>query len=128
MPPLNLSQLSMHIGLAPIWSSQREWADGADRGCRAEIATPTRRRVVDLFYGDDDFRLKLALTPGSVNGHHAMLGGLLLHDFEASAKANDMQESLEEFEAFASGGEFSDKKPWRVGRKIWHRPDGSWES
>ena len=27
----------------------------------------------------------------------------------------------------ASGGEFSDKRPWRVGRRIWRRPEGIWE-
>jgi hypothetical protein len=43
------------------------------------------------------------------------------------SQANDMQESLEDSEVFASGGEFSDTKPWRVGRKIWRRPAGMWE-
>ena len=292
---LTLGNASGSIGVAPIWSNQREWADGANRGRvvqaigqvglyqktgkrqihltgplrvlpteqvdlhaflprisggttrlwdwidrrRSEIATPTLRRVVDLFYADDDFRLQLEQTPGSVNGHHAKLGGLLLHLYEvtsiakstaktmnanvdlvvagallhdigkvkayeiegggftntpqglllghvvlgclmlerrlaavgrtvcsegqlldlqhmilshhgslefgspvqpmtaeaeivhradeASAKANDMIESLEDSEAFPSGGEFSDKRPWRVGRKIWRRPDGIWE-
>jgi 3'-5' exoribonuclease len=291
---LKLGNASGQIDVAPIWSSQREWADGADRGRvvqaigqvgvyaktgkrqiqlsgplrvlpaeqvdlhaflpriagdatklwdwvdkrRAEIATPALRRVVDLFFADDNFRLKFELTPGSVNGHHAKLGGLLLHVFEvtsiarqtartmganadlvvagallhdvgkveaygidggqfintpcglllghvvlgclmlerrlahlgepvctegqlldlqhmilshhgslefgspvqpmtteaeivhwadeASAKANDMMESLEDSEAFASGREFSDKRPWRVGRRIWRRPDGTW--
>jgi 3'-5' exoribonuclease len=46
---------------------------------------------------------------------------------EASAKANDMIESLEDSEAFASGDQFSDRRPWRVGRRIWRRPDGIWE-
>jgi 23S rRNA maturation-related 3'-5' exoribonuclease YhaM len=45
---------------------------------------------------------------------------------EASAKANDMSESLEDPDIFSGGGEISDKKPWRVGRKIWRRPHG-WE-
>jgi len=45
---------------------------------------------------------------------------------EASAKANDMAESLEDPDAFASNGEISDNKPWRVGRKIWRRPH-EWE-
>ncbi len=206
---------------------------------RAEITTPALRRVIDLFFADDDFRLKLEQTPGSVRGHHAKLGGLLLHIFEvtsiarqtaktmganvdlvvagallhdvgkveaygidggsfdyttcglllghvvlgsfmlerrlaaagvtnvctagqllevqhmilshhgklefgspvepitteaeivhwadeASAKANDMLESLDEPEHFASGKEVSDKRPWRVGRRIWRRPDGTW--
>jgi 3'-5' exoribonuclease len=291
---LRLGNASGQIDVAPIWSSQRAWADGADRGRvvqaigevgvyaktgkrqiqltgplrvlpteqvdlhaflpriagdptrlwdwidrrRAEIATPPLRQVVDLFFSDDNFRLAFEKTPGSVNGHHAKLGGLLLHVFEvtsiarqtaktmganvdlvvagallhdvgkveaytidagqfantpcglllghvvlgclmlerrlaalghavctegqlldlqhmilshhgslefgspvrpmtteaeivhwadeASAKANDMMESLEDQEAFASGKEFSDKRPWRVGRRIWRRPDGTW--
>jgi 3'-5' exoribonuclease len=207
---------------------------------RAEITTPALRRIVDLFYGDDDFRLNLERTPGAVRGHHAKLGGLLLHVYEvtsiakhtaktmkanvdlvvagallhdvgkveaycidggafdyttcglllghvvlgtlmlerrvaalgsspctpgqlleihhmilshhgtlefgspvqpmtteaeivhwadeSSAKANDMLESLEEPEHFGGGREVSDKKPWRVGRKIWRRPDGGWDT
>ena len=291
---LKLGNASGEIDVAPIWSNQREWADGADRGCvvhaighvgiyaktgkrqiqltsplrvlptdqvdlhaflprvagdcvklwdwidkrRAEMATPALRRLVDLFYDDDDFRLRFELTPGSVRGHHAKLGGLLLHVFEvtsiarqtaktmganvdlvvagallhdigkveaycidtgtfnntpcglllghvvlgclmverrlaklgesvctegqlldvqhmilshhgalefgspvqpmtteaeivhwadeASAKANDMMESLGDPEEFGSGKEFSDKRPWRVGRRIWRRPDETW--
>jgi 3'-5' exoribonuclease len=46
---------------------------------------------------------------------------------EASAKANDMIESLEESDAFTAGKEISDKRAWRVGRRIWRRPDGIWE-
>ena len=292
---LTLGNASGSISVAPIWSNQRAWADGADRGRvvqaigqvglypktgkrqihltgplrvlpaeqvdlhaflpriagdtnrlwdwidkrRAEIATPPLRQVVDLFYADDNFRVRLEQTPGSVNGHHAKLGGLLLHVFEvasiarnmaktmnanadlvvagallhdigkveayeiegggfgqtpcglllghvvlgclmlerriaatrcsicstgqlldlqhmilshhgslefgspvqpmtteaeivhwadeASAKANDMIESLDDSEAFTSGREFSDKRPWRVGRRIWRRPDGIWQ-
>lgn len=293
---LKLGNASGQIDVAPIWSNQREWAEGADRGRvvqaigqvavyaktgkrqiqltgplrvlpadqvdlhaflpriagdttrlwdwvdkrRAEVTTPALRRLIDLFFADDNFRLKFELTPGSVNGHHAKLGGLLLHVFEvtsiakttaktmnanvdlvvagallhdigkveaygidggvftntpcglllghvvlgclmlertvaslgqsvcsggqllelqhmilshhgslefgspvqpmtteaeivhwadeASAKSNDMMESLDDEEAFASGKEFSDKRPWRVGRRIWRRPDGSWDS
>jgi 3'-5' exoribonuclease len=291
---LKLGNASGHIDVAPIWSNQREWADGADRGRvvqaigqvglypktgkrqiqltgplrvlptgqvdlhaflpriagdttrlwdwidkrRAEMTTSPLRRMVDLFFGDDDFRLRFEQTPGSVNGHHAKLGGLLLHVYEvtsiakqtartmnanvdlvvagallhdvgkveaycidggafgntpcglllghvvlgclmlerklaalgqpvctegqlldlqhmilshhgslefgspvqpmtteaeivhwadeASAKANDMMESLDDAESFTSGKEFSDKRAWRVGRRIWRRPDGTW--
>ena len=41
---------------------------------------------------------------------------------EASAKANDMMEALDDPEAFAAGGELSDKRIWRVGRRVWRRP------
>jgi len=291
---LTLGNASGQIGTAPIWSSQVDWARGADRGrvvqaigqvgvyaktgkrqihlsaplrlipealvdvesflpridgdvtrlwdwidrARNEVESRRLRRVLDLFYGDDDFRLRFEKTPGSIAGHHAKMGGLLLHVFEvtsvarqtartmkanvdlvitgallhdigkveayaignggflhtpcglllghvvlgvmmlerrlaavgeqvcsegqlldlqhtilshhgklefgspvepmtveaeivhwadeASAKANDMMESLEDAEAFAGGGELSDKRVWRVGRRIWRRPH-SWE-
>ena len=292
---LKLGNASGQIDVAPIWSSQRDWAAGADRGRvvqaigqvgvyaktgkrqiqltgplrvlpdaqvdlqaflpqitggttrlwdwvdkrRTELATPALRRVVDLFFGDDEFRSRFERTPGSVQGHHAKLGGLLLHVFEvtsiarqtaktmganvdlvtagallhdvgkveaygvegaafshtpcglllghvvlgclmlerrlaaagaasicsdgqlldiqhmilshhgslefgspvqpmtteaeivhwadeASAKANDMMESLDDGDAFSSGSAISDRKPWRVGRRIWRRPDGTW--
>lgn len=292
---LTLGNSSGRISVAPIWSNQREWADGAAPGRvvqaigqvgvyaktgkrqiqltgplrvlpnelvdvqqflpriagetsrlwdwvdrqRAELTTPALRRVVDLFFADDDFRVRFERTPGSVAGHHAKLGGLLLHvsevtsiaqhtartmkanvdlvvagallhdvgkvdaygiegggfahtacglllghvvlgclmlerrlaaagngsvcsegqllelqhmilshhgslEFgspvqpmtteaeivhwadEASAKANDMMESLDDSDAFSSGSALSDRKPWRVGRRIWRRPDGTW--
>src|SRR5215208_5723308 len=147
---LTLGNASGSIGVAPIWSNQREWADGADRGRvvqtigqvgmypktgkrqiqltgplrvlpaeqvdlhaflpriagdttklwdwldrrRAEILTPTLRQVVDLFYADDAFRLRVELTPGSVNGHHAKLGGLLLHIFEVTSIAKSMAKTM----------------------------------
>ena len=205
---------------------------------RGEMQSSTLKNVVDLFFANDDFRLRFERTPGSTGGHHAKLGGLLLHVYEvvsiakttartaranldlvlagsllhdigkveayevgptgfsatpcglllghivlgtlmleralvklqhpvcsdgqllelqhmilshhgsyefgspvqpmtleaeilhwadeASAKANDMSESIEDADAFAGGGEISDKKPWRVGRKVWRRPH-SWE-
>jgi 3'-5' exoribonuclease len=236
---LPAEQVDLHAFLPRIAGDTTKLWDWIDKR-RAEIATTTLRRVVDLFFADDDFRLKLELTPGSVNGHHAKLGGLLMHVYEvtniarttaktmnanvdlvvagallhdigkveaygidggvfantpcglllghvvlgclmlerrlaalgqticsagqlldlqhmilshhgslefgspvqpmtteaeivhwadeASAKANDMIESLDDSESFASGKEFSDKRPWRVGRRIWRRPDGTWES
>src|SRR5215216_4893101 len=149
-------QVDLHAFLPRIAGDTTRLWDWIDKR-RAEISTPALRRVVDLFYADDNFRVQLEQTPGSVNGHHAKLGGQLLDlqhmilshhgslEFgspvqlmtaeaeivhwadEASAKANDMIESLEDSEAFASGHEFSDKKSWRVGRRIWRRPDGIWE-
>jgi 3'-5' exoribonuclease len=203
---------------------------------RAEIESSVLRRVLDLFFGDDDFRWRFERTPGSTTGHHAKLGGLLLHVFEvtniakqtartmgrkisadlvvtgallhdvgkveayevgpagfsftpcgllvghvvmgalmlerrlaklgaqicsdgqllelqhmilshhgaleygspvqpmtaeaeivhwadeASAKATDMLESLDDPELFAGGREYSDKSVWRLGRRIWRRP------
>ncbi len=292
---LRLGNSSGAIDTAPIWSNNRTWADGAERGkvveamgeistygsngllkrqftvsaplrvldnsqvdlldflpsvgdcsrywasidkLRAEISSAVLRRIVDLFFGDDAFRVRFERCPASVSGHHARLGGLLqhtlevagiarttarasranldlviagalLHDIgkveayavssggfeytpcghllghvvlgclmferqlalsdprpcsggqqmeiqhiilahhgalefgspvrpmtleaeivhwadEASAKSNDMSESLEDADSFASEDEISAGKPWRVGRRLWRRPHG-WE-
>ena len=41
---------------------------------------------------------------------------------ETSAKGNDMLESIADDGEFGSGGEFSDRRPWRVGHRVWRRP------
>jgi 3'-5' exoribonuclease len=215
--------------LTKLW----DWMDRT----RGEVESATLRRVLDLFFGDDDFRVRFERTPGSTSGHHAKVGGLLLHVYEvtniakqtartmrtanvdlvvagamlhdigkvesyrvgpggftftpcgllvghvvlgvlmlerklaalgqpvctegqllelqhlilshhgkleygspvepmtaeaeivhraddSSAKAADFLECLEEPEHFLGGEEFSDKKVWRVGRRIWKRPHG----
>ena len=210
-----------------------DWVDKT----RGDIRSAVLRRAVDLFFGDDAFRADFERMPASVAGHHAAVGGLLLHvtevatiarnsarvmkanadlvvvgallhdigkveayaitptgfehtargslighvvlgafmlqdrlatvppneispsqrlelqhmllshhgslEFgspvqpmtpeaeilhwadETSAKTNDMAESIAEDEHFG-GGEVSDRRPWRVGRRIWRRPHG-WE-
>ncbi len=288
---LTLGNASGRLPTAPIWSSQMDWAAGAERGkvvqaigevavfhgkrqirltaplrvlpdaavrhelflpriavateplwdwidrTRGELKSPPLRRTVDVFFGDDAFRVEFERTPASVAGHHAAIGGLLLHvtevasiarsaarvmkanadlvvvgallhdigkvraystsptgfahtpagslighvvlgtmmlqerlasvpmaelsasqrlelhhlilshhgslEFgspvqpmtveaellhwadETSAKANDMGESLTEDEHFGDG-EVSERRPWRVGRRIWRRPH-SWD-
>lgn len=210
-----------------------DWVDRA----RADLKSHALRRAVDLFFADDAFRVEFERAPASVAGHHAAVGGLLLHvtevatiarnaarvmkanadlvvvgallhdigkvqayaitptgfshttsgslvghvvlgslmlserlhpvplaevsasqrlelqhmilshhgslEFgspvqpmtveaellhwadETSAKANDMAESLTEDEHFGDG-EVSERRPWRVGRRVWRRPHG-WE-
>jgi 3'-5' exoribonuclease len=56
-------------------------------GWRREIAKPRIRAVVDLFYGEDEFRLRYEQCPAAVKGHHAALGGLLKHTTEVAAIA-----------------------------------------
>jgi 3'-5' exoribonuclease len=51
---------------------------------RSEIESHTLRRVLDLFFADDDFRVRFERTPASTGGHHAKLGGLLLHVYEVT--------------------------------------------
>jgi 3'-5' exoribonuclease len=43
---------------------------------------------------------------------------------EASAKANDMRETISADEHFAGDSEFSASRPWRVGKRVWRRPHG----
>ncbi|MDB4876504.1 MAG: metal dependent phosphohydrolase [Gemmatimonadetes bacterium] len=59
-----------------LWS----WIDRI----RAEVESRTLRRVLDLFFADDDFRVRFERTPASTSGHHAKLGGLLMHVFEVT--------------------------------------------
>ena len=60
-----------------------DWIDRA----RAEIRAPALRRVLDLFFADEAFRLDFERAPGSVAGHHAAVGGLLLHVTEVATIA-----------------------------------------
>jgi 3'-5' exoribonuclease len=54
---------------------------------RAEMRSATLRRVLDLFFADDAFRVQFERTPGSISRHHAKVGGLLLHVCEVAAIA-----------------------------------------
>lgn len=45
------------------------------------------RRAVDLFFADEAFRDEFARAPGAVRGHHALVGGLLLHSCEVAEVA-----------------------------------------
>jgi 3'-5' exoribonuclease len=61
---------------------------------RGEIESRTLRRVVDLFFGDDDFRVRFERTPASTGGHHAKLGGLLLHIYEVTSIARQTARTM----------------------------------
>lgn len=56
-------------------------------GWRRSIGKPRLKRVLDLFFEDDEFRLRFEGCPASVRGHHAQLGGLLKHTTEVAAIA-----------------------------------------
>jgi 3'-5' exoribonuclease len=60
-----------------------DWIDRT----RAGIASTTLKKVLDLLYRDDQFRVQFERTPGSVTGHHAKIGGLLKHVVEVTAIA-----------------------------------------
>ncbi len=54
---------------------------------RDAMQSRTLKSVVDLFFADDQFRVRFERTPGSPSSHHAKVGGLLLHTFEVASIA-----------------------------------------
>lgn len=60
-----------------------DWVDKQ----RLAMTSQTLKSVVDLFFADDEFRIRYERTPGSTGGHHAKVGGLLLHTFEVASIA-----------------------------------------
>ncbi|MBL0170841.1 MAG: HD domain-containing protein [Gemmatimonadaceae bacterium] len=71
---------------------ERLW-DGIDK-LRGGIVAPSVRRSVDLFFADDAFRVVFERSPASVNGHHAQLGGLLLHVLEVASIARHIARTV----------------------------------
>lgn len=68
-----------------LWEPVDKW--------RGEMKAKQLRTAVDLFFADDEFRERFERAPGASRGHHAQIGGLLMHVVEvgsiarASAKA-----------------------------------------
>ena len=56
-------------------------------GWRREMTKPRLKAVVDAFYEEDLFRMRYEQCPAAVFGHHAALGGLLMHTTEVAAIA-----------------------------------------
>ena len=52
------------------------------------------RRVVDLLYGDDAFRVRFERWPASIAAHHALIGGLLQHVTEVAVFARTIARSM----------------------------------
>jgi len=67
-----------------------DWVDKL----RGDMESATLRRVLDLFFGDDAFRVQFERTPASTRGHHAKLGGLLLHVFEVTNIARQIARTM----------------------------------
>lgn len=61
--------------MGELWAKVDAW--------RAEMRGALRR-AVDLFFADEAFRAEFARTPGATRGHHAVVGGLLLHSCEVA--------------------------------------------
>lgn len=73
-------------GLLPSVGPVEKYWDTID-AWRREIRKPRLAKVVQLFYGEDDFRGRYQQCPASVRGHHAAIGGLLQHTTEVAAIA-----------------------------------------
>ena len=61
---------------------------------RAKMKSVALRHVVDLFFADDDFRVRFERWPASVNAHHATVGGLLQHVTEVAVFAHTMATTM----------------------------------
>ena len=82
LPPtgVELGRLLPSVGdVGRYWETVDAW--------RGELTKPRLARVLALFYEDGDFRQRYERCPASVTGHHAALGGLLLHTVEVGAIA-----------------------------------------
>jgi 3'-5' exoribonuclease len=78
-PELFLPRIA--VAAEQLW----DWVDRA----RGDLRSTSLRRAVDLFFADDAFRVDFELAPASVDGHHAMVGGLLLHATEVATIARN---------------------------------------
>jgi 3'-5' exoribonuclease len=74
------------------FATERLW-DKLDK-LRAGMTTPRLSAAVDLFFADDAFRAQFERTPGAVRGHHAKLGGLLLHVCEVASIGQAMARTM----------------------------------
>ena len=75
-----LAQFLPRIAQDPLalWAQVDAW--------RAEMRGPLRA-AVDAVFADEAFRERFGETPGATRGHHAQLGGLLLHTTEVATIA-----------------------------------------
>ena len=67
------------VPTAALWTTVDKW--------RGEMKSRRLRTAVDLFFADDEFRARFERTPGAPRGHHAQIGGLLLHVVEVATIA-----------------------------------------
>jgi 3'-5' exoribonuclease len=79
--PLPRGSVELAELVPSVGSVERYW--GYLDEVRHKLTAPRLRAVVDLFYGDESFRLRYERCPGAPGtGHHALLGGLLQHTTE----------------------------------------------
>jgi 3'-5' exoribonuclease len=67
------------VDAARLWETVDKW--------RGEMKSKQLRTAVDLFFADDAFRERFERAPGAPRGHHAQIGGLLMHVVEVGSIA-----------------------------------------
>jgi 3'-5' exoribonuclease len=84
---VDLTDFLPSTGIDPVklWERVDEWR---------EQMPVTLRTAVDLFFADDAFRTVFQRTPGAPRGHHAQLGGLLLHVVEVANIARHATQTM----------------------------------
>lgn len=60
----------------------------------AALKSEPLRRAAQLFFGDAGFRERFELAPGSTGGHHASVGGLLVHTYEVARIAQHIAKTM----------------------------------
>ena len=61
---------------------------------RSALTSNRLRAALDLFFADDVFRQDFERAPGSTTGHHAQVGGLLLHSVEVATIAQGIARTM----------------------------------
>ena len=67
------------VDVVKLWETVDKW--------RRDMRSPKLRAAIDLFFADDEFRARFERAPGAPRGHHAQIGGLLLHVVEVGTIA-----------------------------------------
>ncbi len=79
------NQVDVLSFLQSVGDTTRLW-DWVDKQ-RTSMESATLKSVVDLFFANDEFRVRFERAPASTGGHHAVIGGLLLHTYEVASIA-----------------------------------------
>ena len=110
--PTVAGHLAGHVVLG-TWMLQRRLAEAPDHGLTESQVLELQHFILS-HHGTLEFGAAVQpLTTEAEIVHWAD---------EASAKANDMMESIADDEHYPDGADFAARRPWRVGRRPWRRP------
>ena len=73
------------VSVTELWARVDAW--------RADLPG-SLRSAIDLFFADESFRERFARAPGATRGHHAQVGGLLLHTCEVTNIARHAAQTM----------------------------------